>query len=145
MSEWLNLNTLSRKTRFRRPLLHAVQIEYAHLRQARELVLGGTLGDSYPGLLGSYELPVLVEPQRDVRCVEFSVADSLPRAMGHAEYGVRISTSEKRTIGSEREEDYTLAPGATGRHEPRPGQAAASFADNILTGDPRAPGNNCDG
>jgi hypothetical protein len=113
-SERLDLDTFSRKPRFGCALLLAVKIEDAHLGHTRELVLAGTLSDSYPRLLGSNELPVLVEPQRDVCRVEFSVANPLPCTMGYAEYRMRISTSEERSIRREREEYYALTPRATG-------------------------------
>ena len=114
MSERLDLDTFSLKSRFRCALLLAIWIEYADLGQTRELVLVGTVRDAYPGLLASDQLPVLVKPPRDVCRIKISVADSLPRAMGHTERRMCIATSKKRSVRIEREEHYTLTAGATG-------------------------------
>src|ERR1035437_5429764 len=113
-SEGLDLDTSSRKPRLGSALFLAVKIENADLGQTRELILARAWGDPYPRLLGPNELPVLVEPQRDVCRVEFTVADPLPCTMGDAESRVCISTSEECSVRREGEEYYALTSRATG-------------------------------
>ena len=137
-SERLNLDTFSLKSRLARSLLATLQIEQSDLRQTRELVLAGTVGNANPGLLASNQLPVFVKPPRDIRRIKIPVADSLPGAVGHAEHRVRIATSKKRSVSIEREEHYTLTAGATGGGEPCPNQSPVSFASQpgrCATGD----------
>jgi len=98
MSERLDLDTLSLESRFRRALLLAVQIEYAHLGHTRELVIARALDNVYPGLIASDPLSVLIESKRDIGSIKLPVADALPGTMRATEYRMRIPASKESTI-----------------------------------------------